>query len=244
MNKRIFWIASYPKSGNTWMRAIVSSLFFSKNGIFDFKLLSLVPTYEKAKIFDFVKKINLNDYHKLSKIEILSKYFIKSQERIYIDGDFSFFKTHSCNSLIDNNAFTDETVSLGLIYLLRNPLDVAISYAEHRNKKIDDIIDIMMSNNALTATGDIHNKKYPILMSRCDNHLISWQNLKIPKIIIKYEDLLENTEVVLIKLVKFFEQKFKFKFHKSEEKSNTALHTLPVPFVRSTIRRHNTWVHA
>ena len=120
MNKRIFWIASYPKSGNTWMRAIVSSLFFTKNGVFNFKLLPLIPTYEKAKIFDFVKKINLNDYHKLSKIEILSKYFIKSQERIYIDGDFSFFKTHSCNSLINNNAFTDESVSLGLIYLLRN----------------------------------------------------------------------------------------------------------------------------
>ena len=205
MNKRIFWIASYPKSGNTWIRAIVSSLFFTKNGIFDFKLLPLIPTYEKAKIFDFVKKINLNDYHKLSKIEILSKYFIKSQERIYIDGDFSFFKTHSCNSLINNNAFTNEAVSLGLIYLLRNPLDVAISYAEHRNKKIDDIIDIMISNNALTTTGDIHSKKYPILMSRWDNHIISWQNLKVPKIIIKYEDLLENTEVVLIKLVKFFE---------------------------------------
>ena len=78
MNKRIFWIASYPKSGNTWMRAIVSSLFFTKNGVFNFKLLPLIPTYEKAKIFDFVKKINLNDYRKLSKIEILSKYFIKS----------------------------------------------------------------------------------------------------------------------------------------------------------------------
>ena len=62
MNKRIFWIASYPKSGNTWMRAIVSSLFFTKNGVFNFKLLPLIPTYEKAKIFDFVKKINLNDY--------------------------------------------------------------------------------------------------------------------------------------------------------------------------------------
>ena len=35
--KKILWIASYPKSGNTWMRAIISSLFFSNNGKFSFE---------------------------------------------------------------------------------------------------------------------------------------------------------------------------------------------------------------
>ena len=42
MTKHIFWLASYPKSGNTLLRAILSSLFFTENGVFNFKLLEMV----------------------------------------------------------------------------------------------------------------------------------------------------------------------------------------------------------
>ena len=45
-NKKIFWIASYPKSGNTWMRAIILSLFFTKDGIFDFNLLDQIKYFD------------------------------------------------------------------------------------------------------------------------------------------------------------------------------------------------------
>ena len=43
MNKKIFWIASYPKSGNTWIRAIIASLFFSNDGLFKFELFKNIP---------------------------------------------------------------------------------------------------------------------------------------------------------------------------------------------------------
>mgnify|MGYP001169420149 CR=1 FL=1 len=46
MSKHIFWIASYPKSGNTLLRAIISSLFFSENGHFDFNMLNKIPVIE------------------------------------------------------------------------------------------------------------------------------------------------------------------------------------------------------
>ena len=46
INKKIFWIASYPKSGNTWMRAILLSLFFTKNGIFNFKLFNQIRYFD------------------------------------------------------------------------------------------------------------------------------------------------------------------------------------------------------
>ena len=32
----IIWIASYPNSGNTWVRSIISSLIYSDDGIFKF----------------------------------------------------------------------------------------------------------------------------------------------------------------------------------------------------------------
>ena len=47
MSKKIFWIASYPKSGNTLIRAILASLFFTKDGIFSFEILKKILLRKK-----------------------------------------------------------------------------------------------------------------------------------------------------------------------------------------------------
>ena len=41
----IIWIASYPKSGNTWIRAMLSSFMYSKDGKFSFELLKKIPQF-------------------------------------------------------------------------------------------------------------------------------------------------------------------------------------------------------
>ena len=56
----IFWIASYPKSGNTWLRALISTYFYSKDGTFNDNLLTNIdqfPTKQYFKNFDHDKKI-------------------------------------------------------------------------------------------------------------------------------------------------------------------------------------------
>ena len=37
----IFWIASYPKSGNTWLRTLISSYYYSKDGVFNENLINV-----------------------------------------------------------------------------------------------------------------------------------------------------------------------------------------------------------
>jgi Sulfotransferase domain. len=119
--KKIYWIASYPKSGNTWMRSIVASLLFSKDGLFNFGLLKLIEQFDKKKWFEFIEKNNFD-------IKNISKYWIEAQERIIIEDNynilFNFFKTHSLNAIMDNNQFTNTNVSGGLVYLIRDPRDV------------------------------------------------------------------------------------------------------------------------
>ena len=55
------------------MRTLISSLFFTDNGVFDFKLLKNIPVIEDSSNLEFVKKINNEDYNNLHKPEILSK---------------------------------------------------------------------------------------------------------------------------------------------------------------------------
>ena len=95
--KKIFWIASYPKSGNTWVRAIISSLFFSRHGIFYFDLLKYILDFDIRERYEFVKSIDINDFKNLSNLNIISKYRIQAQHLANVGGDFAFYKTHSAN---------------------------------------------------------------------------------------------------------------------------------------------------
>ena len=68
----IIWCASYPKSGNTWVRAIITSLIYSENGIFNFDMLRKISLFPKRFYFkDFI-----DDYSDLKKV---SQYWINAQ---------------------------------------------------------------------------------------------------------------------------------------------------------------------
>ena len=47
----IIWLASYPKSGNTWLRALISSYYFSKEGSFNFNLLKEIDSFPSPRFF-------------------------------------------------------------------------------------------------------------------------------------------------------------------------------------------------
>ena len=65
----IVWLTSYPKSGNTWMRAIISSLFFTKDGVFNFDLLKNILDFDIKERYEFVRSINSDDFNKLFEVK-------------------------------------------------------------------------------------------------------------------------------------------------------------------------------
>ena len=89
----IFWIASYPKSGNTWLRALISTYYFSKDGIFDEELLKKIDQFPTKKYFldfEYNQKI----------IGDTCQYWIKAQEKInkekkIIDGNRELIKIYT-----------------------------------------------------------------------------------------------------------------------------------------------------
>ena len=142
MNKQIFWIASYPKSGNTLLRSILSSIFFTNDGLFNFKLLKNIPIIESTINLEFIKKNHPRDYINIHNLEVLSKYWqaIQSRENLGFNSDFLFVKTHHALSNAFNNSFTSDSCTRGIIYIVRDPRDVVLSYAHHFNSSIEKSI--------------------------------------------------------------------------------------------------------
>ena len=96
----IVWIASYPKSGNTLVRAILTSLIYSEDGNFNFNLLKKIDQYPQKKHFE-----GLTD--KFDNLLELSKFWVFSQDKLNADKKLKFLKTHHLRCEINNYTFTN-----------------------------------------------------------------------------------------------------------------------------------------
>ena len=120
------WLASYPKSGNTLIRALVASYFFSKDGVLILKLLK-DQTVPSLGVFENLG-IDISNEK-----EVVQNY-IKAQESINQKNSIQFLKTHSYLFNINNYPFTDLNNTLGAIYIVRDPRNVVTSYAHHNER--------------------------------------------------------------------------------------------------------------
>ena len=212
MSKKIFWIASYPKSGNTWIRSILCALFFTKDGKFDLEKIDYIPMFEKTDRLEFIKEINSNHYKKLNDFKILSKYWLEIQNNIDPGGDFMFLKTHHSCIKYFNNPFTNSENTRGIIYIVRDPRDIAISYSIYQNKKIEQTIQEMKETLLLTwINKDFINPPTSVLLP-WDQHIESWLALDVPKLIIRYEDIISNPTKIIHLIIDFFKKNYGFNF--------------------------------
>ena len=182
----IFWIASYPKSGNTWIRAFLTTYIFSQNDNFNFELLKKIPIFPNKK--QIRELVDVNDLKK--NILDISKYWIPAQQKLNLDKSIKFFKTHTACVAHDGRWFTDENNSIGYIYVVRDPRSVACSYAKYANTPIDNVVRTMVNPNSFgTNQDDI----IADIWSSWKINYLSWKKEKKFKgIIVKYEDLLTD----------------------------------------------------
>ena len=116
----IIWIASYPKSGNTWLRSLLASYFYSKNGEFDFKLL------EKIKLFPRVEDF-MNDKDEYKTLESTSNNWINKQHTSVPGHDGKLSYGGACFPK-DTNALLQFMKTNGMLYKV---LDATV---DERNK--------------------------------------------------------------------------------------------------------------
>ena len=193
----IIWIASYPKSGNTWIRSLISSYLYSKDGNFNFDLLN--------NIHQFPQKEYFTDYEdKFSKPISTSKYWLAAQNKINLKRKLIFLKTHNAMMRIDGNVFTNKINTLACIYIVRDPRNVITSIKNHFDYTYDESYQFMINERNILFHKNSNNFGDINFIGSWSKNYVSWKSINMfPIKIVRYEDLMTNTYSVFREIINF-----------------------------------------
>ena len=189
------WLASYPKSGNTLVRSLLSSYFFSKDGIFNFELIKNIKQFPMKELF-LKNGVDINNEK-----EVIRSY-LKVQKSINIKNSTQFLKTHSYLFNIENNLFTNLEYSLGVIYIVRDPRNVVLSSSNHNNQSHEKSTEDLIIGRELRPEGKENVKVYT---GTWGGNFNSWKSFKpVNKyLLVHYEDLIKEKDKIFYEILKF-----------------------------------------
>jgi hypothetical protein len=187
--RRIIWLASFPKSGNTWVRSLLANYFQPPGKALDINSLRHFTTGDGRQ--DFFDKANGRPFRGQT-IEDWIKVRPKALRLIAASKPgHHFVKTHCQIAKIGPHELIMPEVTAAAIYLIRNPFDVALSYSRHLTVDIDTAIDRMTDS---TATQGSESRIMEVI-GRWDDHIRTWTNAPgLPLHVMRYEDMLLDSE--------------------------------------------------
>ena len=228
----IIWIASYPKSGNTWLRALISSYYYTEQGFFNQNSLSNISQFPQKKYF---KNFNYNPRIATDTV----KFWISAQEIINKDKKFKFFKTHNILGAINNSKFTDKKNTIGCIYVVRDPRNVITSIQNHYEMTKEESLNFMLNESKFIYDYSIKNDYSNFqFISSWEKNYQSWLNQKnFSVILIKYEDLIKDTLKTFKKVIDFIELITKSQKGYNEEKAKISIQSTTFEKMRKIERK-------
>ena len=213
----IIWLASYPKSGNTWVRSFLSAYYYSHDGKFSFELLENIKQFPSK---DFLSQ-------RLRSIDEAAENWLIAQKKIKDQNEFCFLKTHNVYGAYKGKNFTTPDFTLGAIYIVRDPRNVLTSLMNHYSLTEDDALKMINSiyRNLRDENNNDDYSSYSFISSWANNYK-SWKMSKIiNKLIVKYEDLENQEDETFLEILNFTDKVLKKNIKVDQKKFRLAIET-------------------
>ena len=201
--KNIIWLASYPKSGNTWFRVFLSNLFNESTEPADINNLYETPIASARQPFDEATGLPSSDLT-FNEVDHLRPEVYRFQAKNA--DNIQFRKVHDAYTYLeDGSPLFPSDVSRAVIYFIRNPLDVLISFAHHSATSPASMVEVI--NDPGKAFGRSPRKLFNQLRQRLSTwggHVKSWVDQKnIPVQVIRYEDMRREPQKTFQQAINF-----------------------------------------
>lgn len=200
---RICWLASYMKSGNTWLRVFINNLRSDSEQPVDINKLVREPIASAREEFDDLMGVESSDLT----FEEIAEYRPQVYRKMACDGSLmKFLKIHDAYTVSQKGThLVPQDVTHGAIYIMRNPCDIAVSLSHFYGMGVDVIIK-NMGNVDAALQGSKHKlcSQLPQQILSWSRHVTSWvDQLSFPVHIVRYEDLLVNPEETFTAIARF-----------------------------------------
>lgn len=202
----IVWLASYPKSGNTWTRNFLHNLLSKddREQTHDINKMQLRTAWDGSIRWYASLIPNQKKLEDLTRKEFAAIRLQANQNLADAAGNgLVFVKTHNAMVADAGVPLINPRVTAGAIYIIRNPLDVAVSYSHHLNKSTDETIALMSHTGVCTPPNASMAFE---LQGSWSEHVFSWTKKQNKSLfVMRYEDMLENPESVFKKMINFLQ---------------------------------------
>lgn len=199
----IVWLASYPKSGNTWFRAFIANLRNEADEPADINALRSGSMASARDAFDEIAGVEASDLTAEEIDRLRPDVYLKLAEDAEETGYHKVHDAYTENAL--GRPLFPAAATAGALYFLRNPLDVAVSYAHHSHREIDDAIRWMGEAGHCMCGGPyrLHNQLRQRLLT-WSRHVVSWVDQDaFPVCVVRFEDLCLDPEPTFTRAARF-----------------------------------------
>lgn len=188
----LIWLASYPKSGNTWLRLFLTDLLGNKDqpvNINEDTLGSIIsdPLWLQRLTGISTELLTPSEINALRKIALcdLNR---QLDHHLYFKVHDQFTCPHSGEPIVP----VSETYKA--VYIIRNPLDITLSFANYYNQSVDETIKIMANRSwRIAPINIIKANQFEQYLGHWSDHVNSWCSVReFPVKIVRYEDLLAS----------------------------------------------------